>query len=103
MYIVPIEHLQTILTTLHRQHDTTIGPVVRDGAVVLDEVHSWGDLPRGIVDEHKPGSHHLHAEGTEELFGYVVGPQSWKKFLYPARVKLFSARRGRFPALRANR
>lgn len=93
MYIVQLEHIQTILTTLHEQRYTTIGPVVRDGAVVLGEVRSCEDLPHGIVDEQQPGSYRLHAEGTGELFRYVVGPQSWKAFLFPARVKLFSARR----------
>jgi len=35
----------------------------------------------------------LRRRNDEALFGYVVGPQSWKKYLHPAEVRLLSAER----------
>jgi ferredoxin len=70
-----------------------IGPRVRDGAVVYDDIASSADLPEGWTDEQDGGSYRLTQRGGEALFGYTVGPQSWKRFLYPPRRRLWSAER----------
>ncbi len=93
MVVVDCENVQDLLSALERHGYTTLGPTVRDGAVVLDEIHAMQDLPIGVQDEQGLGRYALRSNGTLSLFGYVVGPQSWKKFLYPARKKLFSAHR----------
>jgi ferredoxin len=51
------------------------------------------DLPVGWTDEQEAGSYRLKRREDGALFGYVVGPQSWKKYLHPADVRLFSAQR----------
>ena len=68
-----------------------IGPTVRDGAIVYDEIESLGDLPQGQTDEQEAGRYRLKPRDDGTLFGYPVGPQSWKKYLHPAEVKLFEA------------
>jgi len=68
-----------------------LGPTVRDGAIVYDEIEGADDLPRGRTDEQEPGRYRLKARQDGALFGYGVGPQSWKKFLHPANLKLFDA------------
>lgn len=93
MVVVEFEGVEDIFTALHRREYVTLGPTVRDGVVVLDEIHTTQDLPAGVRDTQYPGRYFLRSNGTPSLFGYVVGPQSWKKFLYPARMRLFSARR----------
>jgi sulfhydrogenase subunit beta (sulfur reductase) len=93
MFTIELDHIDEVFAALQRRGYVTLGPTVRDGAIVLDEVRTRNDLPIGVSDEQKPGSYALRSNGTASLFGYVVGPQSWKKFLYPARLKLFSARR----------
>ncbi len=70
-----------------------IGPTVRDGAVVHDRVTSVDDLPRGYQDEQAPGRYRVRQSESPTLFGYAVGPQSWKHLLFKPRVELVSASR----------
>lgn len=67
------------------------GPTVRDGAIVYDEIQGIQDLPRGQTDHQEPARYRLESRGDDALFQYAVGPQSWKKYLHPAEVKLFEA------------
>jgi len=60
---------------------------------VYDEVRTVEDLPIGWGDEQDGGHYRLHQRGDAALFGYAVGPHSWKKFLYPARQRLWQAER----------
>ncbi len=68
-----------------------IGPRLGDGAIVYDEISGPEDLPRGITDEQEGGHYRLQQGHDGRWFDYVVGPQSWKKWLFPARQKLWSA------------
>ena len=70
-----------------------IGPRLGDSAIVYDEIETADDLPRGFVDEQDGGHYRLRESGNERWFDYVVGPQNWKKWLFPARQKLWSASR----------
>jgi hypothetical protein len=58
-------------------------------------VESLSDLPVGWTDEQEAGRYRVRRRNNhdEALFGYVIGPQSWKKYLHPAEVRLLSAER----------
>ncbi|MCZ7649067.1 MAG: 4Fe-4S dicluster domain-containing protein [Planctomycetota bacterium] len=79
--------------TLRKEGYQPVGPTLRDGAIVYDTLSSTRDLPVGWGDEQEPGAYRLRKRGDEALFGYVVGPQSWKQYLFPPRRKLWSADR----------
>ena len=81
-----------LLTALVQRGYTVIGPTVRDGTIVLDEVSGVEDLPVGLTDEQDGGRYRLVRRDDEALFGYAVGPQSYKKFQLPATVTLWRAR-----------
>jgi formate hydrogenlyase subunit 6/NADH:ubiquinone oxidoreductase subunit I len=51
------------------------------------------DLPRGWTDRQAPAHYSLEQRNDEALFGFVIGPVSWKKFLFPPHVRLFSAQK----------
>jgi ferredoxin len=70
-----------------------LGPTVRDGAIVYDDLESADELPIGWTDRQEPGSYRLERRGDGARFGYAVGPHSWKQFLFPARIPLWRARR----------
>ncbi|HAX92289.1 MAG TPA: sulfite reductase subunit A [Rhodospirillaceae bacterium] len=70
-----------------------IGPKVRDGAVVYEEISSPSDLPVGFSDEQEGGKYRLVPGTKGSFFEYLVGPTSWKKFLFPPRHKMWSADR----------
>jgi ferredoxin len=66
-----------------------LGPKLRDGTVVYDEIESAADLPVGWKDEQSPGSYRMIRRDDGALFGFVPGAQSWKQFLFPPESTLF--------------
>ena len=86
--------LDELLAALGRRGLEVIGPTVRDGAIVYDEIAGCDDLPAGWTDEQDGGTYRLRRREDEALFGYAVGPQSWKRFLHPPELTLWRARRG---------
>ncbi len=91
--VTTTEGLQVLLDTLSRRGYRVIGPTLRDAAIVYDDIASVADLPRGWTDEQDGGRYRLHRRDDDALFGYAVGPHSWKKFLHPATQRLWSAER----------
>jgi formate hydrogenlyase subunit 6/NADH:ubiquinone oxidoreductase subunit I len=92
-YILEREHLQTLLDVLGRDGYRIIGPTLRDGAIVYDDLNSVDNLPAGWTDEQEGGTYRLKQRTDRALFGYNVGPHSWKKFLFPPRTRLWQADR----------
>jgi formate hydrogenlyase subunit 6/NADH:ubiquinone oxidoreductase subunit I len=92
-HIVGADQLGKLIDALVRKGYEVIGPRLRDGAIVYDEVASVHDLPAGWTDEQEPGRYRLKRREDDALFGYTVGPQSWKNYLHPAEVRLWSAER----------
>jgi ferredoxin len=70
-----------------------VGPTVREGAIVYEQIHSTEDLPVGWTDEQEGGTYRLKRRADSALFGYAVGPHSWKKFLHPPIRRLWKAKR----------
>jgi sulfhydrogenase subunit beta (sulfur reductase) len=93
MHILESHDLSALLDGLRRRNYTVVGPTIRDKAIVLDHIESVGDLPRGWTDEQEPAHYSLNKRSDNSYFGYVVGPQAWKRFLYPPRLRLFTARK----------
>lgn len=87
------EGLQRIFEALRQEGFTLLGPTLKEGAIVCDEISDISDLPIDWTDEQEAGTYRLKRRGDGAYFGYVVGPHSWKQFLYPARLKLFSVQR----------
>ncbi len=91
--VVQRQDLQLLFDALVRKGYRVVGPTVRDGAIVYDELASVDDLPKGWTDRQGPGTYRLEKRADGALFGYAVGPHSWKKFLYPPQTRLWQARR----------
>ena len=66
---------------------------MRDQAIVYDDIVSLADLPAGWTDEQDGGRYRLARRDDDALFGYAVGPHSWKKFLHPPVLRLWHAER----------
>jgi hypothetical protein len=60
---------------------------------VYDELSSVDDLPTGWTDEQNAGTYCLKKRADGAVFGYVVGPHSWKKFLLKPEMQLWQAKR----------
>lgn len=85
--------LAALFSTLIKVGYQPIGPKARDGAVVYEEISSPDELPIGWTDEQDGGQYRL-VSGTEgAFFEYLLGPSSWKKYLFPSKQKLWAADR----------
>ncbi|MCG6924357.1 MAG: 4Fe-4S dicluster domain-containing protein [Acidobacteria bacterium] len=91
--VVQSRELETLLGALRERGYETIGPVLRDGAVACGELHSLSDLPAGWTDEQDAGRYRLRRRDDQALFGYAVGPNSWKRFLEPPSQVRWRGRR----------
>ncbi len=92
-YFLELAGFDQLLQVLRQEDYQVIGPTIRDGAIVYDQVSSSADLPAGWTDVQEAGQYRLKKRDDEALFGYTVGPHSWKKFLYPSTMRLFLAHR----------
>jgi len=93
MQIVDRKSFDKLFDTLQAKGFELIGPVVRDGAIVYDHIESASELPAGWTDRQTPGTYRLIKENHAALFGYSVGPHSWKKFLLPPTQRLWRSSR----------
>jgi sulfhydrogenase subunit beta (sulfur reductase) len=91
--VMPLQSLQALIDALAACGYQVCGPTLRDGAIVYGEVSSLDDLPAGWTDRQEAGQYRLEQRGDQALFGYAVGPQSWKRFLHPPIERLWQARR----------
>ena len=70
-----------------------VGPTVRDGAIVYGSIRDETDLPIGWTDAQEAGRYRIERRNDAAIFGYNVGPHSWKKYLFPSHERLWTAAR----------
>lgn len=91
--IITVEGLQALLRAIRAGGYRAIGPTVQNQAIVYDDIESVDDLPRGLTDEQDGGRYRLARRDDGALFGYSVGPQSWKAYLHAPKLRLWTAER----------
>jgi sulfhydrogenase subunit beta (sulfur reductase) len=89
--VVERKHLEQLLKVLVSRDYEVVGPTVHEGAIVYDRLNSTEDLPEGWTDKQAGGKYRLKRRQDHALFGYVVGPHSWKKFLQLPLQRLWQA------------
>ena len=92
-FAIERDGLQQIIAALASRGYRVIGPTVRDGAIIYDSVVALDDLPAGWTDQQEAGHYRLERRADAALFGYAVGPHSWKRFLHPPIARLWQAKR----------
>lgn len=103
MFVIDTEGVAALISLLLAEGRQVLGPTAKEGAIVLDALRALEDLPIGLTDRHAPGSYRLEPRQDRALFGYVVGPQSFKPAFFPPRLTLLRVKRsdGRFHVLEA--
>ncbi|AJE19939.1 4Fe-4S dicluster domain-containing protein [Azotobacter chroococcum] len=86
--------LQALIEALAARGFQVLGPLVRDEAIVHDEIAGVADLPAGWTDRQGPGQYRLERRDDQALFGFAAAPQSWKRFLHPPVETLWRVRQG---------
>jgi formate hydrogenlyase subunit 6/NADH:ubiquinone oxidoreductase subunit I len=86
--------LEELLKILIANKYEVCGPQVRDNdAIVYDQMTDFSKWPRGLTDNQIAGKYQLLQRNDNAYFGFNVGPNSWKKYLFPAKEKLWSVQR----------
>jgi len=85
--------LQRLVEVLIERGYRVVGPTLRDNAIVLAELQSAAELPRGWGVDVGPGHYRVRRRDDDAAFGHSAGPQSWKQFLHPPRQRLWAGTR----------
>ena len=83
LLVIDREGVDALISALIERGYEVVGPTVRGQTILYDTITSTGDLPVGLRDRQEAGTYRLEERDDDALFGYVVGPQSWKRFLTP--------------------
>lgn len=88
-FVIKRNDLQRLLGVLIERGYVPVGPTMRDGAIVYDQLRGVEDLPEGWTEEQDAGTYRLKRRDDAALFGFNNGPHSWKKYLFPPKTKLW--------------
>ncbi|MGV2334708.1 MAG UNVERIFIED_CONTAM: hypothetical protein LVR18_11545 [Planctomycetaceae bacterium] len=92
-YWLPRATLDRLIRMLAEDGYEVVGPTIDQSAIVYGPIESVADLPVGWTDRQAPGEYRLEPRDDHRIFGFVVGPHSWKKYLFPADELVASAAR----------
>ena len=87
----PRSDLQHLFDALKNHGYQVIGPIVRDSAIVYDPIEKASQLPSGWTDDQSPATYQISQGAGDRQFYFNSTPDSWKKYLYPARQELSGA------------
>ena len=93
--IIALDQFDLLIQNLSREQYRLAGPVLRNGAITCDYFSDVSELPQGWRDVQQASSYRLVRRDDAMRFGFVVGPQSWKKLLYPPEISIWNAQRTR--------
>ena len=94
-YVIDPPSLNILFSVLQLRNYRLVGPTLDDNTIVYDEITTVEDLPIGWGDDQEPGKYRLRKRDDKALFGFNLGPHSWKKLLFPSALKLFSSDRSK--------
>lgn len=91
--VLSLGALQALIDLLKARDYRVLGPRIREQAIIYAEIDAIDELPKGWTDSQDGGHYRLKRRDDAALFGYAVGPHSWKKFLHEPVIRLWQARR----------
>lgn len=91
--VIPAAALDALVRALLSRGYEVVGPVARDGAIMIERIERAADLPIGFEDVQAPGRYRLEQKGHGAYFAFVNGPQSWKNVFHVPVERLFQVRR----------
>jgi ferredoxin len=91
MRIIELAQLSSLFAEFASRGYRMIGPTLRDGTIVYDDISGAEDLPQGYGESLGRSTYAVIPRDDKAVFGYWTGASTWRKFLIPPRVSLFSA------------
>lgn len=101
-YFLPYPQLQNLLQSLQQAGYRTVGPQVREGAIVFDTLKTVDQLPWGLRDFQAPGEYRLEPIPEKEAFAFSNGAQAIKPLLFKSRETLWRVSRDEKGKLKFN-
>ena len=89
----PRSGMQALIDALDTAGYRVLGPVLRDGVIVYDDVVSESAMPTGVRVEQGAGRWRVFQDARPERFSWTPGADSWKRFVFPARSEVLRIRR----------
>ena len=83
----------SLLNILQGAGYRTVGPQLRDGAIVYDTLDNAEQLPQGAHDQQAPGHYRLEQRDNPRWFAWANGPQALKPYLFAPRETLWRSQR----------
>lgn len=93
--VISADSLDDLIQTLRRQRYDVIGPTVADDAIVLAPISGADALPLGWVEDQQPGRYRLKRAKKAGYFDFTHGAQTWKRYLFPPKERLWTATRSK--------
>jgi len=93
LYVLDRADLQQLFDALHARGYEVVAPQIENGVIVYGAVERVDELPIGWTDVQDGGTYRLERRSDAAIFGYTVGPHSWKRFLSPPVRMLWQAHR----------
>lgn len=88
--VIDLQGIKLLLDSVSDESYELFGPKLGEGSIIYGRISGVEDLPVGYMDRQEGGKYRLDKTGDSSLFSYVVGPTSWKRFLYPPEQSLVS-------------
>lgn len=94
--VIEKDQIQALISALAAGGYQVMGPVLERQTIVYGPISDAAQLPVGYLDEQDGGHYRLSPSPepsplNRALFRYVLGPHSWKRFLFPPRQRLWRA------------
>jgi ferredoxin len=90
--VMQVAGVGQLIQVLAGEGYSVVGPTIRDSAIVYDTLTGVADLPVGWTDDQAPGMYRIRQRGDDALFGYVMGPHTWKRYLHPPETLVWEGR-----------
>lgn len=92
-YALNLNDIRSLIEKFFTQKYTVVAPTLKDQSIFYDEISFFDEIPMGYGENQEAGIYRIKRRNDEALFGYNLGPNSWKDFLFPPRKKLWSAQK----------
>lgn len=92
-YFLPHTQLQSLINSLQKSGFSCIGPHVREGTIVYDELSNADQLPWGIRDYQSPGEYKIEKIPEKKAFAFSNGAQAIKPILFKPQETIWKVMR----------
>lgn len=96
---LPLSQLHMLVEQLMQRGYQCLGPTVENDAIVMRELRSSTDLPRGLQVDQAPGSYRLTTDPLNRYFAWANGPQAIKPQAFAPQESLWRVERDEAGAL----